>query len=146
MPARPMTLQGLEASFEGLLAAPVPGARLPSETGLDEETVAAVEAVWAASPNAPEGVVSAARTEFARMLDGTHKHTAETRKRAIFMAAVEAPTGSQSRPTPPSVSDEEQTAIPSTCPRTRPSTEEESVPEIEGYTDPKHLVTHLTGT
>ena len=94
MLARPMTLAEVRASFESLLSNPVPGARLPSETGLDDATGAALEAVWAASPNAPAELVAAARTTFAGMLDGTNAAAADQRRKAMFMAALSNNTSS----------------------------------------------------
>lgn len=72
MLARPKTRRELQATFDRLLKRPDRDALVPSETGLDDETIRAVQAVWNAQPAAPLPLYEAARTEFARQLDGTH--------------------------------------------------------------------------
>lgn len=73
---KPPTPDQLRATFDRLLAAIGDGTitSCPSDTGLDEQTIAALDAVAA-------GRVSrdAARSELARMLDGTHARQARQR-------------------------------------------------------------------
>lgn len=46
--------------------------RVPSDAGLDDRTIDALEAVGAAAPNPPATLIEAARIEFGKQLDGTH--------------------------------------------------------------------------
>jgi hypothetical protein len=80
--AEPATQQQLRATFEQLIAGPPrDGSGVPSDTGLDEQTVAAIERAWSAgTPAAAE----AARQELAMQLDGTHAAEADDQAMAIF--------------------------------------------------------------
>lgn len=69
---RPPTDEQLRQTFTGILTAMSKGELnfCPTGTGLDEQTVSALNR-YAISDKLPTDEV-AARTEFARMLDGTH--------------------------------------------------------------------------
>ena len=88
MLSRPPTPEELRQTFTELLNNPVSGGSVPSETGLDDETIAAIERVWAASPHPSPRLVDAARAEFAAMLDGTPAREAQARMEASFKAAL----------------------------------------------------------
>jgi hypothetical protein len=73
--AAPPTADELTAAFEDLLNDPT--------GGLDGDTVAAIERVWAAGANPPAALVSAARHELEMQLDDTHVREAQDRDDAI---------------------------------------------------------------
>jgi hypothetical protein len=77
---REQTLETLRVTWPGDRHHPGRGS-VPSETGLDDETIAAIERVWAASPHPSPRLVDAARAEFAAM------STAPTRARRRRMEA-----------------------------------------------------------
>jgi len=86
----PLSPKELRASLEVLLASPVPGYSIPTETGLDDATMSAVQAVWDSEQPAPAALVAAARAELERQIDGTH--AAATRSRiAALRADIAAP-------------------------------------------------------
>src|SRR5512139_1538534 len=83
--AAPATPEELRSTFEQLIAdPPTDGTGVPTETGLDEPTIAAIERVWAASPTPPPSLIAAARQELEMQLDGTHAAEAQARMVAIF--------------------------------------------------------------
>lgn len=77
MLTRPPTPAELVATFNQVLDDVVSGTlhACPSDTGLDPETVAVLDAL-AVHPKTARDIV-ACRTEFARQLDGTHIREAE---------------------------------------------------------------------
>lgn len=90
MRAEPVTNEELRNSFETLLAGPpFDNGGMPSETGLDTRTTAAIQRVWAAAPKPPTSLVDAARREFDMQLDGSHAREADARTRAMFDQALE---------------------------------------------------------
>ncbi|MFE3188716.1 hypothetical protein ACFXHA_06875 [Nocardia sp. NPDC059240] len=62
----------LRSSFDRVLAFVLEGRGVPSDTGLDDETEAALWAVARAHPNASADLVEAARRAFAGLLDGSN--------------------------------------------------------------------------
>lgn len=81
--AAPPTAEELQATFDELIAGPPSdGSSVPTDTGLDEQTVAAIERSWAAGGN--ESLATGARHEFAMQLDGTHAREAQARQQLIF--------------------------------------------------------------
>ncbi|MFE6923275.1 hypothetical protein ACFVAV_19760 [Nocardia sp. NPDC057663] len=63
----------IRANFEEMLASVRGGGGLRTDTGLDNETELALWAIARAFPEVPEELVTAARTEFAAQLDGSHR-------------------------------------------------------------------------
>lgn len=72
MLVREPTDDELTATFEDLVNHPEPDAMVPSDTGLDDDTIEALNRLWAAGPNPPARLIDAARAEFAAQLDGSH--------------------------------------------------------------------------
>lgn len=68
----PATPEELTATLDKLLAEPR-NTVVPSDTGLDDDTLAAVQAVWNAAPNPSPRLIEYARAELAAQLDGTHE-------------------------------------------------------------------------
>lgn len=80
--AAPPSVDELRAIFDELiLNPPEDGSSVPTGTGLDGETVNAIERAWAGGS---EALATAARHEFELQLDGTHIREAKVRERAIF--------------------------------------------------------------
>lgn len=89
--SQPPTEQELRDSFDALMAAPpADNGDMPTETGLDSQTIDAIKRVWAAAPNPPAALIAAARHEFDMQLDGSHAQEADARNRAIFDDAKNA--------------------------------------------------------
>lgn len=96
--SQPATEQELRDSFDALIAGPpADNGGMPTETGLDTQTVAAIERVWAAAPTPPPALLAAARHELDMQLDGSHAREADARNRAIFADAL---GGSDDSPVP----------------------------------------------
>ena len=94
--AAPPSAAELTQVFNNLLANPATG-DVPDDSGLDDQTAAAIERVWAAGPNPPPALVDAARQELGLQLDGTHAAEAAQYQAAIFdqvAAEHEEPAGS----------------------------------------------------
>jgi hypothetical protein len=87
--AAPPTAEELSAAFDDLLNNPNPGAEVPTDTGLDDETTYAIERVWAAGPDPSPALIAAARQELALQLDGTHAAEGAAREAAIFDQVAE---------------------------------------------------------
>lgn len=66
------TKEQLQGSFDFMLSRILSGGSFLSGSGLDEETMSALEAIADARPNVPEDLVAAARTAFAGQLDGSN--------------------------------------------------------------------------
>ncbi|MGW4529516.1 hypothetical protein ACWEOI_01060 [Nocardia sp. NPDC004340] len=62
----------LQGSFDFMLSRILSGGGFLSGSGLDEETMTALEAIAEARPNVPDDLVAAARTAFAGQLDGSN--------------------------------------------------------------------------
>lgn len=76
----------LRATFEELLAGPpADGSSIPSDTGLDEQTLTAIERAWAGSSPT---LIETARHELAMQLDGTHAEEGDADAMAIFHQAT----------------------------------------------------------
>jgi hypothetical protein len=84
MRSAPATAAELRAVFDGLINGPGENADVPDGSGLDDETAAAIERVWAAGPNPPHALVAAAREELQLQINGTHAREAAARERAAF--------------------------------------------------------------
>lgn len=80
----------LRAAFNRLVTNPDNDLSMPSDTGLDGETLAAIQAVWDASPARKAALIAEARRELARQLDGTHARNAAKRIAEAFDEAVAA--------------------------------------------------------
>jgi hypothetical protein len=77
-------------TFEHLLTKPpADGADVPTDTGLDDDTVTAIERVWAAGPDPSPTLIAAARHEFELQLDGTHIREAQDRHRAVVQQVID---------------------------------------------------------
>ena len=83
---REPTRSELRATFNELVTNPDIGSP-PTDTGLDDETLAAVAAVWRASDKQRPARIAEARRELARQLDGTHARDAATRRERILAEA-----------------------------------------------------------
>ena len=94
MLAKEPTADELTATFENLVTNPEPGGMVPSDTGLDDDTIEALNRLWAAGPNPPPRLIDAARAEFAAQLDGSHAQESRDRMATIFDAAVAKLIGS----------------------------------------------------
>lgn len=94
MLAKEPTDDELIATFEDLISNPQSDAMVPSDTGLDDDTIEALNRLWAAGPNPPQRLIDAAIMEFEAQLDGSHAREAQARMEATFSAAVTARTGS----------------------------------------------------
>lgn len=79
--AAPATDEEITAAFERLLASGGDDG-MPSDTGLDADTRAAIERCWTAPDS--DMLVTAARHELAMQLDGTHLAEAEARQAALL--------------------------------------------------------------
>lgn len=85
----PITADELRAALEELLAnppgdGPADGPGIPSDTGLDQQTMAAVERAWSGGES--PALLESARQELAMQLDGTHAREGEAQSWAIFDA------------------------------------------------------------
>lgn len=93
MRAKPATDEELRVIFNNLVDHPISGG-VPSDTGLDDDTIEALNRLWAAGPNPPARLIDAARAEFEAQLDGSHAQEAQDRMVAAFNAAVAGRSGS----------------------------------------------------
>ena len=83
---RPATESQLRQRFSDILDGIVAGtlAGCPTDTGLDDETIAVLD-LLARQPNPKRPAdIAACRTEFARMLDGTHEREADDDEAAAW--------------------------------------------------------------
>jgi len=86
--AAPPTAEQLTAVFEHLLTKPpADGGDVPTDTGLDDDTVTAIERVWAAGPDPSPTLIAVARYEFELQLDGTRE--AQDRQRAVVQQVID---------------------------------------------------------
>ena len=80
MRAAPATPDELRATFDDLIARP--SGDVPDDSGIDDDTTAAIERAWAA--NLSPRLVEMARHELEMQLDGTHAAEAADRESATF--------------------------------------------------------------
>lgn len=85
--AAPPSVSELQSIFDALIQGSDEG--MPSDTGLDALTTNAIERVWAAGPDAPQALITAARHELAMQLDGSHAREGDAQHRAQFAATLE---------------------------------------------------------
>lgn len=95
MRAAPATAAELTASVDALLSNPAQD-DVPDDSGLDDETAAAIERAWAGGSS--PALVAAARHELSMQLDGTHAQEALGRETAIFDQVLNEQGGSDGQP------------------------------------------------
>lgn len=78
----PPTADELSAAFNDLIDNEPPDG-MPTDTGLDDQTVAAIQRVWSAGPRPSAALIEAARQELALQLDGTHAREAQASQDAV---------------------------------------------------------------
>lgn len=83
--AAPPTEAELRAAFETVLATPDEDR---TDTGLDDQVMAAIERVWVAGPNSPPALEAAARHELEMQIDGTHAAEAQAAQDAAMARAI----------------------------------------------------------
>lgn len=71
MRSKPVTDEELRKTFEQLMSNQ-PDGGMPTETGLDEQVLTAIEYVWTATSTSRPHMVDAAHAELEAQLDGSH--------------------------------------------------------------------------
>lgn len=71
-----------------MMGPPADNGGMPTETGLDPQTIAAIKRVWQAAPTPPPTLIAAARQELEMQLDGSHAQEAQARDSAVFEHAA----------------------------------------------------------
>jgi plasmid stabilization system protein ParE len=80
--AAPATEAELRAAFDELIAGPTDGrSDVPTDTGLDDQTVAAIERAWSAAGST--ALAELARQELELQIDGTHAREAQDAQDAV---------------------------------------------------------------
>jgi hypothetical protein len=81
--AAPATEVELRATFNSLITNADGRTDVPSDTGLDDQTVAAIERAWSAGSKVSDALIASARQELEMQLDGTHAREAQSAQDAV---------------------------------------------------------------